>query len=98
MENIIISIITGVVSIITCIVSNNTSKKVETTSEQQKNALKCIMRNDICTLYYNNKSNQTLKEHERTSLDKLYEGYKDMDGNSFVEDIYKEMRTWEVNR
>lgn len=91
MENIIISIITGIVSIVTCLMTTRTSKKVDT-------ALTSMMRNDITDMYYRNLSNKKLKQYERESLDKLYEGYIESGGNSFIKDIYAEMRKWGVER
>lgn len=98
MENIIITLITGVVSLITCFLTNRTSKKVDTNHAQMNNALTSMMRNDITDIYYRNLANKKLKQYERESLDKLYDGYIEAGGNSFIKDIYAEMRKWEVER
>lgn len=98
MENIIISIIGGLVSIVTCIIANRTSKKIDVNHAEMNKALLSMMRNDIKDIYYRNKDDKKLKEYERQSLDYLASGYAEMGGNSFVEDIYNEMRKWEVER
>lgn len=98
MENIIISIITGIVSIVTCLMTTRTSKKVDTNHAQMNKALTSMMRNDITDMYYRNLSNKKLKQYERESLDKLYEGYIESGGNSFIKDIYAEMRKWVIER
>lgn len=98
MENIIITLITGVVSLITCFLTNRTSKKVDTNHAQMNKALTSMMRNDIVDIYYRNKADKKMKQYERESLDKLYEGYIESGGNSFIHDIYKEMRNWEIDR
>ena len=59
---------------------------------------KCQLRNDITGIYYrhNEEEKPTLREHEHRSLDELYEGYKALNGDSYVDDIYKTMRSWRV--
>lgn len=98
MENIIITLITGVVSIITCFISTRTSKKVDTNHAQMNKAITSMMRNDIVDIYYRNKNDKKIKQYERETLDKLYEGYVESGGNSFIKDIYAEMRKWEVEQ
>lgn len=98
MDNIIIAVITGIVSIITCVISTRTGKKVDENHKQMDNAIACIMRNDITTMYYQHKAEKKLKQYERESLDKLYEGYSEGGHNSFVKDIYAEMRKWEIEQ
>lgn len=55
-----------------------------------------LMRNEIVKIYYKRQEVQKLYQYERESLDKLYEGYHAGGGNSFIEDIYGEMRHWKV--
>ena len=58
----------------------------------------CQLRNDITSIYYvhNDEERPTLKEYERKNLDDLYEGYKALGGNHYIDDIYKTMRGWTV--
>lgn len=98
MENIIISVIGAIVSIVTCVMTNKTSNKIDKNHTEMNKALMSMMRNDIKDIYYRNKDNRTLKEYERQSLDYLVKGYEEMGGNSFVADIYQEMRKWSVER
>ena len=98
MEQIIITIITGIVSVITCVISNRTSKKVDKNHKQMNNAILSMMRNDIVDIYYKNVGAKKLQQYEREALDKLYDGYSENGGNSFVGDIYEAMRKWEVTK
>lgn len=73
------------------------------TSRQTRKDIKLIgiaqldlMRNEIIKIYYKRQDVQKLYQYERESLDKLYEGYHSGGGNSFIEDIYTEMRHWKV--
>ena len=58
----------------------------------------CQLRNDITSIYYmhNDEERPTLKEYERKNLDDLYEGYKALGGNHYIDDIYGAMRGWIV--
>lgn len=63
---------------------------------KQKNANQCSLRTDITELYYDNIQNKSLKQYEKQMLIKAYEAYKDEDGNTYVDSIYKEMSDWQV--
>ena len=69
-------------------------KKVHAICDGQQ----CQLRNDITTIYYNHvdDATPTLREHERENLDALYNGYKALGGNSYIDDIYHAMRGWTV--
>lgn len=58
----------------------------------------CMMRSDITDTYYRHsgEAEPTLREYERKNLDDLYDGYKALGGNHYIDDIYKEMREWKV--
>lgn len=62
------------------------------------NGQKCMMRSDITATYYRHTGEEhpTLREYERENLDDLYDGYKALSGNHYIDDIYKEMREWQV--
>ena len=76
----------------TIITSRQTRKDIKKVSVAQLD----LMRNEIVKIYYKRQDIKELYQHERESLDKLYEGYHNGGGNSFVEDIYNEMRHWKV--
>ena len=48
--------------------------------------------------YYKHSDDEepTLRQYERESLDKLYASYETLGGNSFVQDLYEQMRHWKV--
>lgn len=60
---------------------------------------KCLLRTDIMTIYYHHceEDEPTLREYERKQLDALVEAYVVLKGNSFVSDIYEQMRHWHVS-
>ena len=72
------------------------TKRTKEAVEKTTAAVTDLMRNEITKLYYKRQDVGELYEHERQSLDKMYKGYHAAGGNSFVDDIYAEMRTWKV--
>jgi hypothetical protein len=58
----------------------------------------CMLRNEITTIYYKHsgEGKPALREYERKNLDDLFDGYKALGGNHYIDDIYKEMREWHV--
>ena len=60
--------------------------------------LRSMERDRITATYYKHSDDEepTLRQYERESLDKLYASYITLGGNSFVQDLYKQMRNWKV--
>ena len=58
----------------------------------------CMLRNEITTIYYKHsgEGKPALREYERKNLDDLFDGYKALGGNHYIDDIYKDMREWRV--
>ena len=57
---------------------------------------RCQLRSNMLSTYYHCKEKETIRQYERENFDKLYAAYKKLGGNSFVDDIYKEIRTYDV--
>lgn len=55
-----------------------------------------LLRNEITKIYYKRQKVGKLYEYERKSLDLMYDGYAKTGLNTFVHDIYQEMRTWTI--
>lgn len=73
-----------------------TSHQIRKDIKQIDTAQLDLMRNEIVKIYYKRQKIKELYQYERESLDKMYEGYHAGGGNSFIEDIYSEMRRWTV--
>ena len=60
--------------------------------------VRSMERDRITSTYYKHSDDEepTLRQYERESLDKLYASYITLGGNSFVKDLYKQMRNWKV--
>lgn len=60
------------------------------------NASKCQLRSNMLNIYYNNREKKIIRQYEYENFVMLYEGYKALKGNSFIDKIYKEVQTWEI--
>lgn len=60
------------------------------------NGQKCQLRNDMLRIYYRNRETGEIRQYEYENFVFLYEAYKALKGNSFIDKIYKEVQTWEV--
>ena len=56
-----------------------------------KTGMKCQLRSDMLSIYYHNHEAKTIRQYELENFVSLYEAYKALNGNSFVDKIYKEV-------
>lgn len=61
-----------------------------------REGLKCQMRAEMLRTYYRHVDDGRIRQYEYENFVALYEAYKAMKGNSFIEKVYKEVQTWEV--
>ena len=55
-----------------------------------------MMRAEIVKIYYRYLPYKKMLQYSRELLNKLFHDYHDQGGNSFIEDMYNEMKTWPV--
>ena len=60
------------------------------------NGTKCQLRSEMLRIYYHHRERETIRQYEYENFVMLYEAYKALKGNSFIDKIYKEVETWEV--
>ena len=58
--------------------------------------LKCLLRADMLRIYYKHSAENSIRQHERENFESEYKAYKALGGNSFIDDIYQEVKKWEV--
>lgn len=58
--------------------------------------VKCLLRSKMLETYYHNKDTKTIRQYEKENFVLLYIAYKALKGNSFIDDINKEVRIWKV--
>jgi hypothetical protein len=61
-----------------------------------KNGVKCQLRNEMLHIYYHNNEKKIIRQYEYENFVYLYEAYKALKGNSFIDKIYKELQEWEI--
>ncbi len=57
---------------------------------------KCQLRSDMLQIYYHNRERKRIRQYEYENFVLLYDAYKALKGNSFIDKIYSEVKEWEV--
>jgi len=57
---------------------------------------RCQLRSEMLRIYYHRKERGSLRQYELENFIMLYNAYKALGGNSFIDKIYKEVLAWEV--
>lgn len=60
------------------------------------NGTKCQLRSEMLRIYYHNRAKGIIRQFEYENFIMLYEAYKALKGNSFIDKIYKEVQSWEI--
>ncbi len=60
------------------------------------NGTKCQLRSEMLRIYYHNKDTGKIRQYEYENFIMLYEAYKALKGNSFIDKIYAEVKEWEI--
>lgn len=68
------------------------AQKMELVAE----GVKCQLRSDMLQIYYRHVDSKTIRQYEYENFVLLYEAYKALGGNSFIDKIYAEVKTWKI--
>jgi hypothetical protein len=60
------------------------------------NGTKCQLRSEMLRIYYHHQESKVLRQYEYENFVMLYEAYKALKGNSFIDKIYGEIKSWKV--
>ena len=60
------------------------------------NGTRCQLRSEMLRIYYHCRVEATIRQYEYENFVMLYEAYKALKGNSFIDKIYKEIQDYEV--
>lgn len=71
-------------------------KKTKKQMDKIAEGTKCQLRSEMLRIYYHNREDKKIRQYEFENFVKLYEAYKALDGNSFIDKIYDEIKEWEV--
>lgn len=57
---------------------------------------RCQLRSEMLRIYYHNREAEKIRQYEYENFVMLYEAYKALHGNSFIDKIYEEVRSWDI--
>ena len=57
---------------------------------------KCQLRSEMLRIYYHNREAKEIRQYEYENFVFLYEAYKALKGNSFIDKIYSEVKEWDI--
>ena len=60
------------------------------------NGQQSLLRSEMLQIYYKNQESGTIHQYEYENFVYLYEAYKALKGNSFIDKIYAEVKTWHI--
>lgn len=60
------------------------------------NGTKCQLRSEMLRIYYHNRESGEIRQYEYENFVMLYEAYKALKGNSFIDKIYEEVHSWDI--
>lgn len=57
---------------------------------------RCLLRAEMLRIYYQHRESKVIRQYEYENFVLLYEAYKALKGNSFIDKIYAEVKDWEI--
>jgi len=60
------------------------------------NGTRCQLRSEMLRIYYHNHDKRVIRQYEFENFVLLYEAYKALKGNSFIDKISEEVHEWDV--
>lgn len=57
---------------------------------------RCQLRSEMLRIYYHNRASAEIRQYELENFIMLYEAYKALKGNSFIDKIRDEVLDWKV--
>lgn len=67
-----------------------------TDNRKSKIGRRCLLRSEMLRIYYDNRETEVIRQYEYENFVFLYEAYKALKGNSFIDKIYDEVKSWEI--
>lgn len=61
-----------------------------------KDGLKGTLRAEMLKIYYHNKDQKEIRQFEMQNFLLMYQAYKAMGGNSFIDEVHEAVTSWEI--
>lgn len=74
-------------------------KPIKTLVKKVKDVVEGIrghLRSDMVSIYYHNVDAGTIRQYELQNFLMIYDAYKALGGNSFIDEIHETVMTWKV--
>ena len=91
---VIVGLALDIIALITILVTHYRKNKKQ--MDKLADGVKCQLRSDMLRIYYHNRESKTIRQYEYENFVMLYEAYKALGGNSFIDKIYSEVKEWEI--
>ena len=57
---------------------------------------KCLLRSEMLDIYYKHNDDKEMTQYEFENFGLLYDAYKKLHGNSFIDKVYADIQHWNV--
>lgn len=57
---------------------------------------RCLLRSEMLRIYYRHQVSREIRQYEYENFVYLYEAYKKLKGNSFIDKVYEEVKQFKV--
>lgn len=57
---------------------------------------RCLLRSEMLKIYYKHRDEKTIRQYEFENFNMLYQAYKKLKGNSFIDKCKREVDEWKV--
>lgn len=58
--------------------------------------LRCQLRTDMLRVYYRHREEKEIRQYEMENFEHNYNAYVALNGNSFIEEVHNEVKTWKI--
>lgn len=62
------------------------------------NGVRCQLRSEMLQIYYRYEEAEQIPQYQYENFVQMHDAYKALNGNSFIDKIYKDIQEWEVVR
>lgn len=73
-----------------------TKEEAQKEQEKSKEGQKCLLRAEMLKIYYHNKDQKKIRQFELQNFLLMYQAYKALGGNSFIDEVYEAVTSWEI--
>ena len=61
-----------------------------------REGMKCQLRSGMLHTYYKHRGGKQIRQYEAENFVLMYKAYKALRGNSFIDEIYEDVTSWEI--